>query len=92
MISRKSLVSLVFSATLALSPLSSFASAAHKKTEKHSDHKHADKCGHKGEKHGDHEDYEHDGHHHKKHGGHYDECDGPEADAAAAAAKPAAGG
>ncbi|MGE3261671.1 MAG: hypothetical protein AB7K68_07840 [Bacteriovoracia bacterium] len=54
-------------------------------------HKHAKNCGHKAEKHGDHTDYEEtvDGkiHHHKKHDKHYDECEGPEAEAAADSAK-----
>ena len=60
----------------------------------HAHHKHVHggkDCTHKAEPHGDHIDYEHDGHHHRKHGDHYDECEGPEADAAKATTQPSAG-
>lgn len=61
--------------------------ADHHTSEKKHSHQHKKDCGHKAEKHGDHTDYEHEVggkmHHHKKHGKHFDECEGPEGEAAA---------
>ncbi len=84
-------------ALLALSPLVARAEGTttetpapeHKEAEAHPKHKHGKKCGHKAEEHTTadgktHTDYEHNGHHHKQDGKHYDECTGPEADAATA--------